>query len=490
LPKKGKASQFSDAELLRQLAKREIDQETLETEEAKPRTIKSLPFLKGLFQQQSDFIVDPAKRKIAFCSRQAGKSYICCAYLALTALSTYKSSSLYVAVSREKIKELVWYDLKDFDERWSLGFEFNNVDMSVFHPVTKSRIYFRGCETPKEQEKVLGGRYNLILVDEAQSLSNLDDFVNRILTPAIGAKDGTLCLMGTPAPRAFGLFYDLTAGSGRGWSVHRWTLRENPHFLNVEEFLAGVLRDNAWTEDNPHFQREYLGKWVISHDRLVYKYDPKKNALDKIPEGLNVTLGIDFGFNDPTALVVCGTRADDPNFYVIGAWQKAELTTSDVAAILEDFRLRHGARSIIADTGGLGKGYVEEYRKRYGQPVIAAKKDREFSIDALRDELITGRVKILNDPSNPYLQALIEELCSIQWRDNSKYEFDRKFPDHLTDALRYCHANSYHYRQGKKAIAGSSASNPDAYVDQLVKRLEQGKEMSWQKKSVFALRKH
>lgn len=59
-------------------------------------------FLDPAFPAQSEFIADPAKLKVALCTRRSGKSYGGGLYLYQEAFNTPGASCLYIALTRDE----------------------------------------------------------------------------------------------------------------------------------------------------------------------------------------------------------------------------------------------------------------------------------------------------------------------------------------------------------------------------------------------------
>ena len=53
------------------------------------------------FDKQIDFITDPHRLKCGFCTRRAGKTEACCAYLIRKALMNPNAQVLYIALTRK-----------------------------------------------------------------------------------------------------------------------------------------------------------------------------------------------------------------------------------------------------------------------------------------------------------------------------------------------------------------------------------------------------
>ena len=129
---------------------------------------------------------------------------------------------------------------------------------------------------------------------------------------------------------------------------------------------------------------------------------------------------------------------DLPDFYIVDAFKKSHMLPVDIAAAIRDMDAVYGFTTMVADTGGLGKSIVEEFRKRYSLPLKAAEKRNKGSyIELMNDDLATGRVKVLD-------QSILAEWDVLQWDEDRRKE-DPRFDNHLSDACLYAWRESRHY---------------------------------------------
>ncbi len=126
--------------------------------------------LEGTFAQQRAFIEDPAKLKWALCTRRAAKSYSDGLALAKAALERPDVSCLYIGLTRESAKRIMWKDvLKDINRRHKLAIRFNESELSARFP-NGSVIDLVGADSNEdERQKLLGQKFVLVVIDEPQA---------------------------------------------------------------------------------------------------------------------------------------------------------------------------------------------------------------------------------------------------------------------------------------------------------------------------------
>ena len=211
----------------------------------------------------------------------------------------------------------------------------------------------------------------------------------------------------------------------------------------MESWLQRKREQKAWDDNHPTYLREYCGVWIRDASALVFEYSEARNVIEDFEyEDANdweFVLGIDLGFNDPTAFVILAYSENLRQVRVIESYKESKLIPSAVAAHVERLNDEYSFSRIVADTGGFGKGYAEEMKKRFSLPILPAQKSKKASfIEHLNGDLRAGNLQICRNAN----QALLEEMSLLQWNidamERGKMVIDdRRFHDHLCDALLY-----------------------------------------------------
>ncbi|NJM09705.1 MAG: hypothetical protein HC883_02065, partial [Bdellovibrionaceae bacterium] len=240
--------------------------------QAKPKAPRAI--VDRRFPKQRAFVEDPGRYLAALCTRRAGKSNGLGFRLYRAALKYPGSISPYIALTRSSAKNIMWPVFREINERYGLGAEMVESTLEIKLP-NKSVIALFGADMKNFIERLRGPKYPFAAVDEAQAFRNhIHSLVDDILTPAVSDyPDGAIALTGTPGPVAKGLFHDITEGKSGGYSVHKWSVLDNPYLPNAREFIEDLKKRKGWTEDNPTYLREWRGQWVTDIDALVYKYE-------------------------------------------------------------------------------------------------------------------------------------------------------------------------------------------------------------------------
>lgn len=298
-------------------------------------------------------------------------------------------------------------------------------DMGIKYKLNKSEmtinfefgvIYLISAES---YESMQGIHADLVVMDEAGLMSKpvLDTALQRL-----AFNEGQLFILSTPYGSSHWLKTDV-----------------------YDEHLQGnenILVFNPKSSDNPFYPlseieraKKMLPKWKFDMFFEAMFTRPAGLIFELVeyikpftlPSGCSYFRGLDFGFNNPNAIV---DLAIDPNtdiVYVIGEWKRSQTNIDDLEKVL-----RKGTGLIYADPAG--KDALETLKAR-GLPISNAKKDVLAGISMLDGMLRSKKLLIFDN-----LHMLKDELTTYTWMvDKNEQLLDRptKVNDHLIDALRY-----------------------------------------------------
>jgi phage terminase large subunit len=216
----------------------------------------------------------------------------------------------------------------------------------------------------------------------------------------------------------------------------RTTYRDNPHLDEVYRRELEALRDR----DRALWQVYARGEWGVL-EGLVY--DPW--LVEPWPEQApnDRWYGLDFGFNNPTALVEVWER--DRVHRVREVVYETGLTTGDLLARMEAAGARRD-RTIWADAAEPAR--IEEL-SRAGYRVRPAPK----GADSVRGGI--ALVRGLDIRTEPGSTNILRELETYKWaedRHGNRLDEPTKWNDHAMDAVRY--AIMGQYRKARTATSG------------------------------------
>lgn len=405
------------------------------------------------FTAQHGLLHDEAKLLSVLCTRRAAKSFSLGKRFVRAMRKHPGCSCLYIGLTDESSERAIWKDvLKVIDRRYQLGAKFLDSKLTMTLP-NSSVLYVMGMDRDEtERDKLLGGKYAEIGIDEAQSFTiDLRSMVFDTLKPAVADYRGVIGVYGTPGNLKKGLFYDLTNGRDpsagpqrwvrEGFSGHSWSTFDNPYMLEKwQGEIADLKAANPLIEQTPGFQQNYLGRWVIDDSKLVYRYKLGRNdfsgTLPVFPRGeWHFVLAIDLGFVDATSFTVLAYHDHDRTLYVLKSEKKTRLDLTDVSTRAAEIKTLWPIEHVTID--GADKQSVEEMNRRHGLGAVAAdKREKAEFIDIMNDEFIQERIKLAPDT-----QPLKDEYAQLIW-DERKLEVRKRVEhpsceNHCTDGTLY-----------------------------------------------------
>jgi hypothetical protein len=424
-----------------------------------------------LFDKQLAYIDDTSDRKAMLCPRRAGKSTTISYDILLTGLQTPRAKMVLIGITRGKARQLCWDELKILNDEFGLCINFNNHFLEATFP-NGSKLMLGGADSRHEIEKYRGGFYHKVWIDEAASYPPglLQELCSQVIEPTLLDYRGTLTLAGTPGKVLEGHFYEITKPNSekgkafdgtpiirkRGekdysWSVHRWNTFENKAMPHIWDEVLLQKESEGWSDDDPRWRREYLGEWIADNSNFSFRFQESRDTWRQDEDAPNFglpkdhewrfILGMDLGYDDPTAFVVLAYSETHPHCYEVHAHAEDKLAPHQVAANVKELEARFGGfEAIVGDRGGQAKMLFEGFSHDHGISIIAADKHQKRDhVELINSDLMSGRLKIRHD------SPLVFGLHFIQW-NKAGANFDKlSAPTHLADAFLYVWRFAYHH---------------------------------------------
>lgn len=399
------------------------------------RRVMMADLLEYCHPSQRAFVVSRGKRKAALCGRRSGKTAALAVQLLLATLMHPGELCIAIALSRANARELYGAAIRRVCK--SIGVECAETTRDgAFYmlPETGGRILLGGCSDRHAVDAYRGDRSPLVVIDEADSMRPwLGTLVEDVVEPRLVDLRGTLILTGTPGATADGYFHRITTGSE--WEVFRWNMLSNPHIPSAPMALENARK----TRDEGTYQREWLGNWFTDLAALCYPCEQANLVTAKEAEAallgydVRTVIGVDIGFDDPCSWVVVQHVPGIPVLWVVEVQTKSGLTPSAAAARTMAIRDKYPRARVVVDTGGIGKGYAEEWRQHHGVVCeVATKADVGGSIAEVAGALRAGTLRVVERKCQP----LLDEWSVLQWDEAHKGHMQGQ-SDHCSDALRY-----------------------------------------------------
>jgi len=209
----------------------------------------------------------------------------------------------------------------------------------------------------------------------------------------------------------------------------------------VEEKDIRVIRSNY--KDNPFLSEEYkriledlknqnetlykiytLGEFstpeglVYDSFEIIYSYEP--NEKDKI------IWGLDFGYNDPTALVKLAVNTDTKQITILEEFYQTHLINSEIVKIVKS-KVK-GNELVVCDSAEPDRIKELQLAGVWAVPSVKTKVTEEVNY------IKTFKIKVLN-----HCQNTIKELKNYTWKEKNGRWLDEPvdFSNHALDAMRY-----------------------------------------------------
>lgn len=336
---------------------------------------------------------------------RSGKTY---SILQLFALAAEKrSKGLLFSVVTQTFPQLRTGALRDFG-KIAQEFAFSENKTAHSYEIGKSLIEFFSAD---QWQKVLGAQRDVLFINEANRLGY--EVVRQLMVRT-----------------AYKVFMDYNPVSDF------WV---NSEILTRPD---AVVIDSTY-KDNAHLSAAQIAE-IESHrkdenwwrvyglgleGRLEGLVFPDWELVDEMPEGCRVRYGLDFGFNDPTALVKVGVLGED--LYLDEYLYQRGLITAEIGAKMANLGIKRRADKIIGDSAAAEQ---VETLYRDGWNIHPSKKGAG-SIVAGIDLMKRYHIKVTKRSTN-----LINELYNYTWEKDKNDKLLNVPVDnfcHLLDSSRY-----------------------------------------------------
>lgn len=380
-----------------------------------------------LFDKQIELYDDPCPLKAAHPGRRSGKSEFIPRGALLDVLDAgFNEVVIIGAETQKKAKALHWRNLGAIATVAGIPLK-PNIQAGSWETPWGASIVFWGLCDQGAVDLLRGFKLKSSYFDEVATYATLLRYLcEDVVEPALGDTGGSLYLCGTPSHTRAGRWFEVCNGDVPGWSVHHWTVLENKRFpRDARKMLAEWLRSKQLTEEDPTFQREWMGRFVNDIKALVYRFLAERNLITALPEDYDRrswyhAIGVDFGTSSPSAFVTVAWHPHSPKVYAIRAEKMPGLLASQACDVLSGLCDSFRPIIVVGDMGGLGKPYMEEWNRRYAgrevsvgyhlPPIMPAdKQGKRANQKMLNDDLGTARFLVLSGDAKP----LADEMATL-----------------------------------------------------------------------------
>lgn len=216
-------------------------------------------------------------------------------------------------------------------------------------------------------------------------------------------------------------------------------------------------------------EKYILGRVDTQTGLLFPEFVPEVHVVpdDPIPFDWPVVVGIDHGFDHPTAAVAVA-QMPDGGFVIFKEYAERNLSPQEnafsILQLVEGYdRVRFKADTQMWNVDPRSPGTIaDDYVAAGLKPLERANKNRDLSIARIKEYLTPKSVSIYQPESKPRLivtancKDVIRSLHYLQWDD-----FNKKRNDDILDALRYAVMGLYN--SGQSAAASAQAMKPKPF---------------------------
>lgn len=343
----------------------------------------------------------------------AGKTYAIIQWLIKLSLERPHMWTLVVRKTQRSTKDsvipLFIENLRDMN----LKYMFRRSENRIL--IGQSDILFRGLDDP---DKIKSSEYNIIWLEEATEFSNEEyHFLSMRLRRRnpYGRNQKILSFN----PEYVDWLVELVNNMDEDTAMIKTSYKDNPFVSKDYAIQLESLRD--YSEEL--YKIYAKGEFAIPQNLIFTNWDIVSNIPDRFD---SVAVGVDFGYNNPTAFVRIGIIGKD--LYVLDEFYRTKLTNSEVALELKKFVKAINVINVYADPAEPAR--IEELQRNGIRVYPAMSRDVCQGIDMLKRYRIHVRSNCAN---------IIRELKTYSWKKKGDLVLDEpiKFNDHAIDALRY-----------------------------------------------------
>lgn len=342
----------------------------------------------------------------------SGKSYSIAQWFIVKNITEQNKTFLITRKTLPALKLTAYKLFKELLSEYRIKYEENKTDLVIW--INSNEVYFKSLDDP---EKIKSAEFNYIWGEEATEFT-LDDY--KQLNLRARRKTNTqnqLFFTFNPIDSFHWLKTSVIDKLADNIGVLTSNYRDN-QFL-PQDYINEL--ENLKNQDETYYQVYALGEWGVLKNLIYSNWD----VVDYWPENGDVFWGLDFGFNNPTALVELTLY--DNEIYVRELFYEQHLTNTDLIGKIKNI-LPKKSDPIYSDSAEPAR--IEEI-KREGFNVKPAEKDVRDGIDHVK----RYKLHIHKDSVN-----IIKEIQSYKWKedkDGNIIDDPVKFNNHAMDAIRY-----------------------------------------------------
>lgn len=422
---------------------------------------------------------------------RSGKTFLVIYFMVYCALTFPGSRMLVARKYATDIRASVWNDtlqkvLRMLGLEMGREYKLNEQQMSATFP-NNSEIICAGLDDKERTNKILGQEFSIIYINESHDVpfTTVKVIRTRLAMRIAGFKNKFIC--------------DLNPTSMEHWTYKMFVEKQNPEsgepvkgkysFIQInpvdnrENLGEGFIEEQLEGLSGEERKRFLLGEYSTNSDLQVFHpisvHEDLHGDFLRWAQGhwheLEVTAGLDLGFEDADAYVELAYVDGLPDVWVISEYKERGNDISglarDIRKMMEDTWAKYPYRGVAqdgfqiwTDTGGLGRKTAVELADAFDLPVRAAyKRDKDVGLFFVQDDVNQGRLHF--QKGGPFH----DETRKAVWTRNpetgkvEKVLDDSVFHPDVLDAVIY--AYRFLMKHGNEAMIGRTVEKVKDVVE-------------------------
>lgn len=301
--------------------------------------------------------------------------------------------------------------------------EFHKGEMRA--TVGNGEVLFRSADDP---ERLRGPNLSWAYIDEAA-------LCHKMTWPIVlgrlreGGKAGPCWITTTPKGRNW-VWSEFVEQRRDGYAIFKASTAHNPYLATefVKDLQASYVGD---------FARQELHGEFVGFQGLIYEEFNREVHVDK-PSGMfnQVIAGVDWGYTNPTVILVLGIDSDGRAWVVEEFYQRRQLI-GDVVTAARGLQGKWGIETFYCDPSEPANLQQMGRAQLTARPADNAVTEGIQRVKARLVDAGDGKRRLYVTPSCVNTIAEFESYCWKQQRDGDLKDEPDKTNDHAMDALRY-----------------------------------------------------
>lgn len=362
----------------------------------------------------------PATQRIslAIAGIQGGKTWSGCLWAQLEIQKNPTGTGLICGLSKDQLDQVLIP--KFFDMFPSYRAYFNKKERTIYLP-TGGKVHFRSLEDPKYIEGITA---HWAWIDEADLTSYRAYLVVRGRT---SATHGRILLTSSLADNSWIAEY-LQRINPDKYIIANWESKVNPHFSREEW-------DELKEELEPAiFRRRYEAKLSFATGLVYGRFDMKTQVVDAVPadeEIKIVLLGFDWGYVDPTAIIVVAIT-DKKNIYIMDDFSVEGASDSMIVNQINKFKDVYSIRGYYGDPSN--KAFLKAISGQARIQILPGERDIFAGTAIIRNLIYQKRFFVLR-----HCEHVLWEMRHYKFKEDlmGRKEEPEDKHNHTLDAIRY-----------------------------------------------------